>query len=169
MLISLWKAKVWNLADGTDVEQVNKVLKMLGIGRHIKLIGSFAALLFTLGSSGVAVVIHSCSMMPVMACCEHMQEDPGSQCMDPSAVPGTQALQNDMSCNSTRVIGGLTTNPGVVDHSQKVQPSNAFVVPVHSLVEIFSAPNVCPWIHPFETDVSPPSVGKHILNASLLI
>jgi hypothetical protein len=157
-----------NYKGGTDVEYFSNVLAMKQITRHIKLLGSLAALLFTLGSSGVAIVVHSCTMAPKMECCQNMDADRNIDCSE-GQTAGVPAIQLDMTCSTSTLVGCLTTNPGVVDNNRPVQNVSAVVVPLAgctSRVQTVTSPVS---ILPGAASISPPSVAKHILNASLLI
>jgi hypothetical protein len=140
---------------------------MLGIAKHIKLLSSLAALMFTLGSSGVAVVIHSCTMAPQMECCENMNGDM-SYADAAGRTDAGPTFQSDMSCTTSTLVGGLTTNPGVVENNVPVQKISVVVAPAVGCPCIHTATRVAS-VLPFAESISPPSVPLHILNASLLI
>jgi len=142
---------------------------MVAVTKHIKLLAAFAALLFTIGSSGVAIVIHTCTMTPQMTCCERMLDDTNLPCTNPEGSSGGQSIQTDMTCSVTALVGGFTTNPGVVDNNHQVQTSTSFVVPSQNLLQSLASMPAQVWMHPFLAGISPPSLGKHILNSALLI
>lgn len=137
---------------------------MLGITKHIKLLSSAAILLFAFGSSGLTIVLHYCTM-PEMACCMNMDDDAGSA----SSQTGTAAVQSDMACNSTTLVGGFTTNAGIVDNNKIVQKLTVDVLPASDVLANTLTIAASLPVLPFTGNVSPPSVDKHILNASLLI
>lgn len=142
---------------------------MKRLARHIRLLGSLAALLFVLGSSGVVVIIHSCTMVPQMECCQGMSNEMNADCSNQSQLPGIPTLQSDMSCTTTTLVGGLTTNPGVVDGTRPVQKISVLVMPPDVCLSGVQALTSAVPIAPFAQSISPPAVEKHILNASLLI
>jgi hypothetical protein len=104
-----------------------------------------------------------------MECCQDMSGDMNADCSNPSLLPGVPTLRSDMSCTTTTLVGGLTTNPGVVDNSRPIQK-----IPVITMLPsvcfscVQTLTNTVP-IAPFAESISPPSVEKHILNASFLI
>ncbi len=142
---------------------------MLGIAKHSKIITTLIVAMFIVGGSGVAFVLQTCSMPRQMACCQMMDDGATSDCAIQTPLSNTVSLRSDMSCNTTTLVGGYTTNPGVVENYQQVH-----AVPVSVVLVDFAVVNP----RAFETEftssrfaenASPPSVDKHILNATLLI
>ncbi len=142
---------------------------MTRIAGHIKLLASLAALLFGLGSSGLAAVIDGCAMTPQMACCKTMHNDPMAGCDIPAGAASGVSVQNDMSCHTSTLVGGHLTNPGVIETGHTIQKISLAVEPVAACASCMPTPanSLSPRLS--ANGISPPSVKKHILNVSLLI
>ena len=137
---------------------------MLGITKHIKLLSSVAVLLFAFGSSGLTVVLHYCTM-PQMACCVKMDDDGTAG----SRQTGVPSIQSDMNCSSSTLVGGYTTNAGIVDNNRSVHKISVDILPACNTVIGSQTVAASFSVRPFAENFSPPSVEKHILNATLLI
>ncbi len=142
---------------------------MLRIARHINLLGSVVAFLFAFGSSGLAVVIDNCTMTTRMQCCQSMSDQTEGDCSNPIQTPGIPSFHSDANCNGSTLVGGLTINPGVVDNNQLVQKISVVAVPMNDCLSYVQTLTSSIPIVAFVESISPPSVEKHILNASLLI
>ncbi len=136
---------------------------------HNKVVGYLAISLFAFGSSGVAFVLQTCSMKSTMECCQSMNEKDSPDCAKSSLPKGAVAVQSDASCGTSTLVGGLTTNPGVVENNHLVQKATVIVAPVNDVVACAPLLNTAIFAPQFAENVSPPSVNKHILNATLLI
>jgi hypothetical protein len=142
---------------------------MSRITKHINLLSSVVALLFAFGSSGLAVVIHNCTMATPMECCQNMGDQSAADCNNPIQASGIPSFHGDANCSSSSLVGGLITNPGVVDNNRLVQKISVTVLPMnHCLSCVQTLTRSVPVIA-FAGSISPPSVEKHILNASFLI
>ncbi len=142
---------------------------MLKIAKHSTFVGYLAMSLFVAGSSGIAFVLQTCSMPVKMACCQTMNDDNTGDCTGQTQPKGTVVLQAGASCGATILVGGLTTNPGVVENNHPVQKAPVVVAPVNDVVACAPVLNIALFAPQFAESVSPPSVDKHILNATLLI
>ncbi len=142
---------------------------MLRFAKHIKLASSLFVTLFVVGSSGVAFVLQTCAMPSQMACCQMMDSGVTSECTGQSQTNNAVALKSDMSCNTTTVVGGYTTNPGVVESNHPVLKAPLVAAPLSDVVFSIAAVQTEIPLSPFVQSSSPPSVAKHILNATLLI
>lgn len=142
---------------------------MLVIAKHIKLVALLIISLFVLGSSGVAFVLQTYSMPPKMECCKMMSDGAASECAEHGQLANTVSLQPDMSCNTSTLVGGYRTNPGVVENDQTVHKTPIVVAPVPDLVTSTPAINVFVSLSSFAENFSRPSVDKNVLNSTLLI
>jgi hypothetical protein len=142
---------------------------MLRIVRHINLLGSVVAFLFAFGSSGLAVVIHNCTTTTPMQCCQSMSDQTEGDCSNPIQTSGIPSFHSDVNCSTSTLVGGLTTNPGVANNSQLVQKISVVAVPTNDCLSYVPTLTSSVSIVAFAGSISPPSVEKHILNASFLI
>lgn len=82
--------------------------------KYHKLITIVTVLLFSMGNSGVAAVWTSCSMdNGPMACCQENQPE-GACGADMQGSSSASIVSIDYSCFSTRTIGGVSTDEGIV-------------------------------------------------------
>lgn len=142
---------------------------MLRITRHINLLGSVVAFLFAIGSSGLAVIIHSCAMRSEMPCCQKISDEMGGDCSNPIQTSGIPSIHSDTNCSTSTVVGGLTTNPGVVDNNQLVQKISSVAVPMNACLSCVQTLTSSVSDIANAVSISPPTVEKHILNATFLI
>jgi hypothetical protein len=157
-----------NSSSGTDVEQLYNI-RMLRIAKHIKLVTTLIIPTFIVGGSGVSFVIQKCSMRPKTACCTVMDDGMVSNCACQSRPGNEVSVRSDAACMSSTLIGGLTTNPGVLETNQPVRKTPVVVAPTGDDVACPQLTNVA-IPHVFMAEKAPPpSVEKHILNATLLI
>ncbi|MBI3111185.1 MAG: hypothetical protein HYZ01_06395 [Ignavibacteriales bacterium] len=144
---------------------------MKRISTHILLIGRTLVLVTFLASSGLATVLHNCTMENA-TCCEVPREANHKDC-DGSRLPvkTEPSLLSNSVCHTNVVIGGITTNPAVLDKN------------VQSEVKKYDLPDAVPGtpvavsdqlqvsriFFPLSAPVFHPSVEKYVLHAALLI
>lgn len=123
-----------------------------------------------LASSGLATVLHSCTMVAA-SCCEAPGEMNHKDCDKSLPANSNPSVQSNAVCHTNTVVGGVTTNPAVLDKDGKSELKNllsfvfAFTYSVEASFQINTAINrgiTAP-------SVFLPSVEKYVLNASLLI
>lgn len=129
---------------------------------HRKVVESLITMLFFIASSGFTVVLHSC-LMEETTCC-------------PQASTGTTSASVPVSveqsaCCSTNIVGGLNTNPALIDKLQKTEQQK---VGFAASAIIIASPNINAVATPNQLTsrvslFASPSVEKYILNASFLI
>ncbi len=142
---------------------------MLRIARHINLLSSVVAFLFAFGSSGLAVVINNCTMTSQMQCCQSMSDQTAGDCSNPIQTSGIPSVQSEANCSTSTLVGGLITNPGVVDNNRLVQKISVNVLPMNDCLSCVQTLTRSVPVIAFAGSISPSSVEKHILNASFLI
>lgn len=128
------------------------------------------ALLVLLGSSGLTTLIRTCTMGD-MSCCAGLSSVSKDDC-DASALPALGVvLKADLSCSTTKLVGGLAINLALVEKENKLQMHatgfNSIAAPSFNVETTHSKPSH----HHFAFNVphAPPSVDRYVLNGSFLI
>jgi hypothetical protein len=134
-------------------------------------------MLFFLANSGFTVVLYHCTMteeMCGMSCCKGISDCSAGACQDMggSQTPETKSERVDQPCRTATVVGGVQTEPTVVEKqfngrqiiSVDLLPTSVFETAIGPCVDL-------PAFHFTSTasNVSPPSVDTYVLNASFLI
>ncbi len=140
------------------------------ISKHILLVSRTLALATFLASSGFTTILHNCTM-EVTACCEAPREVNHKDCG--GSVPANTELfiQSDAVCHINTVVGGITTNPAVLEKDGKSD------IKKFQIAESILTTSIAGFNHlrsqfnsfSFDTAVFLPSVEKYVLNASFLI
>ena len=140
--------------------------------RHIKTIGRSFVLLFFVASSGFTVIRSHCTM-EALDCCKTPNGGMSTACrmMDPAHAQTGSSMTLASSCHSITVVGGLLTDPTVVEKDQFTGVVKAFRFATLVQCIAIPPPSVC-----FQSNLStsshsifPPPVEKYVLNSSFLI
>ncbi len=140
------------------------------ISKHILLVSRTLALVTFLASSGFTTILHNCTM-EVTTCCEAPREVNHKDCG--GSVPANTELfiQSDAFCHTNTVVGGVTTNPAVLEKDgksdvKKLQKAESILTTSATAFNQLRSP-----FNSFSsgTPVFLPSVEKYVLNASFLI
>ena len=143
-------------------------MSMRILSRHIIALSRISLLVIFFASSGFTIVLHTCSM-GAASCCAH--ECCGDDCDQPATQNATGSVQPAVSCHMSSVIGGLTTDPAVVEKQSKMDVSNnSIAIPVAVQTDRYDIDNVLTStaFRSYEY-ASPPAVEKYVLSASFLI
>lgn len=140
------------------------------ISKHILPVSRALALATFLASSGFTTIVHNCTM-EVPVCCEAPKETNHKDCGESVPANKELAVRSNALCHTNTVVGGVTTNPAVLEKDaksdvKKLQIAQSILTtsgadfnqPRTPLSSFFSA-----------TPVFLPSVEKYILNSSFLI
>ncbi len=123
-----------------------------------------------LASSGLATVLHSCTMVAA-SCCEAPGEMTHKDCDKSLPANSSPSIQSNAVCHVNTLVGGVTTNAAVLDKDGKSELRNplpfvfAFTPSLEASFQISTSPN-------FGLTTPPaffPTVEKYVLNASFLI
>ncbi len=144
---------------------------MMGyFSKYTLFVGRALALATFLASSGFTAIVHNCTM-EVPVCCEAPKEINHKDCGESVPANKELAVRSNAACHTNTVVGGVTTNPAVLEKDgksdvKKLQIAESIVSAsivrldqLHTPLNFFSD----------DTPVFLPSVEKYILNASFLI
>lgn len=140
------------------------------ISKHIFLVTRALALATFLASSGFTTIVHNCTM-EVPVCCEVPKEIEHKDCGESLPANTGLAVRSDAACHTNTVVGGVTTNPAVLEKDAK---SGVKKLEIAESIVTTSVANFNQLRTPLssfsnDTPVFLPSVEKYILNASFLI
>jgi hypothetical protein len=143
---------------------------MNSVARHTIAFGRVFTLIFLLVSSGFTTVLHICAKKA-----SECRETSGASNQD--AYPNKQlsprvtgmSVHNVDHCDRNAVVGGFYVFRTLLEKDSKAQ-----IVEVRSLLPLtFDSPTpstILSWFnYSYSESVSPPSVEKYVLNATLLI
>lgn len=137
--------------------------------KKIVFIGRVVAFVFFLASSGFTTILHICAM-EACECCDTSGARDHDACPDKPALPvaGT-SIQNVDDCHINAVAGGLSAIQALLEKDIKAQNVNTLSVLISTFVSLAPSTNTSSFTYSYSESVSPPSVEKYILNATLLI
>lgn len=137
---------------------------------HILFIARPLVVVTFLASSGLATVLHNCTMVAA-TCCEAPAEINHKNCDKRLPANSDLFIQSNAVCHANTVVGGVTTNPAVLDKDGKSELKNplSFVFAFTSSVEASFQINTSFNRGITAPPVFLPSVEKYVLNASFLI
>jgi hypothetical protein len=140
------------------------------ISTHILFVSRTLALVTFLASSGFTAILHNCTLVPA-SCCAAPREINHKDCSESLPVNLERSIQSNAVCHTNTVVGGITTNPAVLEKvvkSEVKKPvSPLFVLSPFVAVSGQSFTSSTPFSSP--ASVFLPSVEKYVLNASFLI
>lgn len=140
------------------------------LSTHILFIARPLVLVTFLASSGLATVLHNCTMVAA-TCCDAPAEINHMDCEERLPVNSDLSIQSNAVCHINTVVGGVTTNPAVLDKDGKSQLKNpvAFVFAFTPSLEASIQISTFTSLGLTAPTVFLPSVEKYVLNASFLI
>lgn len=116
------------ICDGTDVAKANHcVMKLQAFHKNV-LVQVTAALLFA-ASSGFTAILHYCTTAPV-SCCSTEASSRSKDCESTNQHSSTQSFRGTEICHTNTVVGGLTTNPAVMDKESQGSQKKTETLPV---------------------------------------
>lgn len=138
---------------------------------HIALLSRVTLLAFVVASSGFTAILRTC-VMETMSCCADAKVPQHMECdtEQPGDAP-TLSIRADSQCHADILVGGMTTNPAVVEKEHKYQQTKLAIGANVLSFNCFQAspPSLSPLFGHTTAKVFPPSVEKYVLNASFLI
>ncbi len=160
-------AVVWNRGYGISVVEQND---MLFLFKHTKLIRVTFPLLIFLASAGVTTLMDTC-FAEEMDCCASVPNSKNDSCDGPANLASGILFKADFTCHASKVLGGLAIKLGLVEKENKTQRyaiAVALIIP--SSCELSDThQNSSQYQFAFAVPHPPPSVEKHVLNATFLI
>jgi len=143
---------------------------MKRISTHILLIGRTLVLVTLLASSGLATVLHNCTMENA-TCCEVPREANHKDCGEGLPANPESLFQSNSVCHTNIVIGGITTNPAVLDKNapSEVKKYDLPDAVPGTPVAVSDQLQVSQIFFSLSAPVFHPSVEKYVLHAALLI
>jgi hypothetical protein len=143
---------------------------MISIARHTITFGRVFTLVFLFASSGYTVILHICAM-GACECSDTPDASDDDACTNkqlPLPVAG-MSIHNVDNCHKNAVVDGSDIVQALVEKDSKTQ----YVKVLSLLTSTFVSPalsNTSSWFtYSYLERVSPPSVEKYVLNATLLI
>jgi hypothetical protein len=123
---------------------------------------------FALASSGFTTILRECKLQQEMSCCAVPDRMNANEC-DQNLAPNGPSFESDQACQTSSVIGGLAVKQAVVekDKNNRLQKTAPVVAIVYSDTSV--SPSYSIHFDSRTEAVFLPSVGKYILNSSLLI
>ena len=124
---------------------------------------------FAFASSGFTTILRECRLQEEMSCCAVPDRMNANECGQNLAPKTGPSFESDQSCHTSSVIGGLVVKQAIVDKDKnsRLPKTAAVVATVYSDISL-SPTHSCHFDSRTEA-VFLPSVGKYILNSSLLI
>lgn len=140
------------------------------ISIHILFLGRTLALVTFLASSGFATILHNCTMENA-TCCEAPREVNHEDCAGGLPAKREPSFQSNSVCHTSIVIGGVTTNPAVLDKNgtSEVKAFDLSVLLQANSVAVSDQLQVSRISFSLSAPVFHPSVEKYVLHAALLI
>jgi hypothetical protein len=138
--------------------------------RHILALSRVSLLVIFLGSSGLTVILRTCTM-GAKSCCVDMQGGCNDECDQPTSSNSGALIQSHTPCHISSVVGGLTTNPAVVEKQDRSVTSDQIGAFPTSLINEIADLNDFEALTPFKIlqSTPPPSVDRYALIGSFLI
>ena len=140
------------------------------LSTHILFIARPLVVVTFLASSGLATVLHNCTMVAA-TCCEAPAEMNHKDCDESLPANSVPSIQSNAICHINTVVGGVTTNPAVLDKDGKSELKNplSFVFVFTPSYEASFQLSTSSSLGLTAPPVFLPSVEKYVLNASFLI
>ena len=125
---------------------------------------------FALASSGFTTILRECRLQQEMSCCAVPDRMNANEC-DQNLTPKTgPSLESDQACQTSTVIGGLGVKQAIVEKDKNSRLQNTATVLAIVYSDISGSPSYYSIHFDSRTEaVFVPSVGKYILNSTLLI
>ncbi len=141
------------------------------INLHIVQLSRATLVAIFVASSGFTAILHNCTMKAATCCSDSSEEVSHKDCDEGLPTNLESSIQFNAVCHTNTLVGGMTTNPAVVEKENKYQQTKLSIVADIILVDCFqtSALNLSPLFGHTTATVSPPSVEKYVLNASFRI
>lgn len=158
----------WNWVCGTNFAPWAITVKF--INRHILFMGRTLAIVSFLVGSGVATIVHNCTMENAI-CCEAPREINHKDCDGGLPANPEPSFQSNSVCHTNNVIGGVTTNPAVLEKNgtSEVKKLDLAVIHTGHSVAVSDQLQVSRIAFSLSASVFHPSVEKYVLNATFLI
>ncbi len=138
--------------------------------KHMALIAKLVLVVTITASSGLAAVIHNCTMER-MDCCGDSPNAGHNNCHLPGVPSTGLTIGSDVACHVNEIVGGLAIKSGEVEKDKRSVPTRtAFVTIITSLYDsLRHTSGSSHALLSLAAALSPPSVEKCVLNASFLI
>jgi hypothetical protein len=135
-------------------------------------VGRLFVLLFFVANTGFTVVFSRCTMKE-MDCCAASDEQMSDDCsmMDPPQPSSEPSVRAFNDCISVIVVGGLKTDPTVVEMESHARVIKLDLVAPYAPELALSTVSLQfqPISSTASQNVSPPAVEKYVLNSTFLI
>lgn len=103
--------------------------------RNMRTLSGIIAVALFIASSGFTTIVHNCTMDVIAACCEGEESKNHEDCYSTSTAKEL-AIDSPFACHTNTLVGGVSTNPAVLEKENKPDLKKASIAPILSTLAV---------------------------------